>query len=52
MALWAGQQRAAGRPDDESYRLFYHLFGMDILSAQALGRKDAEALRDRIKEAL
>ena len=48
MAQWAGYHRAAGRPDTESYRLFYFLFGMDVLSAQALGRKDAEALKFHI----
>jgi hypothetical protein len=38
-------QRAAGRPDSESYRLFYFNFGVDVLSAQALGRADAEKLK-------
>lgn len=45
IALWAGMQRAAGRPDSESYRLFYFNFGVDVLSAQALGRTDAEKLK-------
>lgn len=48
IAWWAGHQRAAQRPDSESYRRFYHSFGVDVLSAQALGRAAAEALTERI----
>lgn len=48
IAWWAGYQRAAGRPDSESYRRFYHTFGIDVLSAQALGRPEAEALTERV----
>lgn len=48
MAQWAGYQKAMGRPDSESYRLFYFLFGTDVLSAQALGQRDAENLKLRI----
>jgi len=49
IAWWAGYQRAAGRDDRESYRRFWHTFGVDVLSAQALGRPDAEALNERVK---
>lgn len=52
IALWAGYQRAAGRPDSESYRRFYFKFGIDVLSAQALGTKEAQALNARIKRDL
>lgn len=48
MALWAGWQQAKGHTDSEIYRLFYHRFGIDVLSAQALGRPEAEALSLRI----
>ena len=48
IALWGGAQRALGRPDSESYRRFYFMFGIDVLSAQALGRADAENLTGRI----
>jgi superfamily II DNA or RNA helicase len=48
IALWAGHQKGQGRTDTQSYRLFYHTFGTDVLSAQALGRPDAEALTARI----
>ena len=52
IALWAGYQRAAGVPDDISYKRFFRTFGTDILSAQALGRRDAEGLRERIEGVL
>lgn len=48
IALWAGHQRAAERPDSESYRRFYFKFGIDVLSAQALGTDDALALTEKI----
>lgn len=48
IALWAGYQRSLGRPDYESYRRFYFLFGIDVLSAQALKTKDANELKNNI----
>lgn len=48
IAWWGGYQRAAGRPDAESYRRFWFAFGTDVLSAQALGTKDALKLAGRI----
>lgn len=52
LAWWGGYQRALGRPDSESYRRFYFTFGIDILSAQALGEKDAVDLRARVDKHL
>jgi len=52
MALWAGYQRAAGVPDKISYMRFYRTFGRDVMSAQTLGRKQAEELNNQIQEAL
>lgn len=48
IAWWGGYQRAQGREDSESYRRFYFKFGIDVLSAQALGTKDALTLAERI----
>jgi len=48
IALWAGHQRALGRPDSESYRRFYFKYHVDVLSAQALGTRDALTLTERI----
>lgn len=44
IALWAGYQRAAGRSDSESYKRFYWRYGVDVMTAQALGKADAEKL--------
>jgi superfamily II DNA or RNA helicase len=49
IALWAGRQRAAGIPDYESYREFYHKYGIDVLGAQALGARKAKELMGRIR---
>ena len=48
IALWGGQQRDLGRDVSEMQRRFYFMFGLDVLSAQALGKKDAEALKEKI----
>jgi DNA repair protein RadD len=48
IALWAGHQKSQGYEDSIIYRKFYHLFGIDILSAQALNTKDAETLMNKI----
>ena len=50
IALWAGHQRAAGHPDWKSYRRFYFLFGVDVLTAQALGTADAEILTANVSQ--
>lgn len=52
IALWAGWQQHQGRDDSQSYRVFFHTFGIDVLSAQALGRPDAEALTAKIQMVL
>ena len=49
IALWAGWQRSLGRGDSESYRRFFHRYGVDVLSAQALRSAEAEALAARIQ---
>lgn len=52
IALWAGWQKALGRSDQEALRRFYFKFGMDVLSAQALGAKEAGELSQRIQSEL
>lgn len=49
IALWAGLQRSLGRPDSESYKRFYFGFGVDVLTAQTLGRPAAQELTERIR---
>lgn len=48
IAWWAGWQRHLGRPDSESYRRFFHTFGVDVASAQTLGKNDAEVLTEKV----
>lgn len=48
MALWGGRQRAAGLNDSQMQRLFFHRFGVDVMTAQTLKRAEAQALLDRL----
>ena len=48
IARWAGVYRERGESDSVIMRRFFHRFGVDILSAQALSRPEAEALTTRI----
>lgn len=50
IALWAGHQRALKRPDSESYRRFYFAFGIDVMTAQALGKAAAKSLSVKINQ--
>lgn len=54
MAQWAG--RISTATDESTVRMlqrsFYVAFGLDVLSAQALGRAEADALRQRIERGL
>jgi DNA repair protein RadD len=52
IALWAGYQAHLGRGDSESYRRFYFLFGIDVLSAMALKPADAGTLCAAIQSRL
>lgn len=47
---FAHLQDQRGRSRSDSYRRFYTLFGIDVMSAQALGRPEAEALAIKINE--
>jgi superfamily II DNA or RNA helicase len=44
LAWWGAHQRVAGYSDSESYRRFYLQFGVDVMSAQALGAREASEL--------
>lgn len=50
--FWAGIQRDKGLHPDDAYKTFYKVFGMDVLSAQALRSREAEQLTGRIAESL
>ena len=38
IALWAGVRRDRGMGDSEIYRRFFHMFGVDIATAQTIGK--------------
>ena len=44
ISLWSGYWKQKGCCDSEIYRRFYARFGVDIMTAQAYGKKDAELL--------
>jgi len=47
---WAGIQRYVyQRTDAQSYRAFYHMFGVDVVTAQTLDRKDMVVTLERIR---
>ena len=48
IAQWAGYHRVANRSDSEIHKRFFRGFGIDIMSAQALGKPDAEKLNEQI----
>ncbi len=50
IARWAGYQNYKSLTDIEVHKKFYLTFGIDVLSAQALGTKDADGLLRRIKD--
>lgn len=46
--FWAGWRKATGESDAEAYRLFWYRYGIDVLSAAALGRPEALELARRV----
>jgi hypothetical protein len=48
MAVWGGRWHAAGETDSQIQRRWFHTFGVDVLTAQALPRADAQALLDKL----
>lgn len=48
IAWWAGLETAQGRGESESYRRFYHRFGVDVANAQTLNAKEAAELAGRV----
>ena len=52
IALWAGWQRTRGLQDREIQRAFWHTYGVDVMSAQVLGAREAAELEQRIQTAL
>lgn len=52
MSMWGGWRRDQGDDDSTMQRRFYALFGIDVLSAQALGPREALELAQRVYPAV
>lgn len=52
MQFWGGVQLAAGYSDEQMQARFFHRFGVDVMTAQTLKRREALVLRDEINKAL
>lgn len=52
VAWWAGLEHAQGRSESESYRRFYHRFGVDAATCQTLNTSQTIALREQINAEL
>jgi superfamily II DNA or RNA helicase len=48
MSWYGGLQQAMGNHIRVAQRTFYHQFGVDVMSAQTLGKNDADELKQRI----
>lgn len=49
IAWWAGHERSKGRPDEQSYRRFYIMTGVDVLTAQTLPTADMARIREQVR---
>lgn len=49
ITIWAGVQRDNGLSAEEAMTKFYKQFGVDIMTAQSLNRKEAEKLNEAIR---
>lgn len=49
MAVWGGKWTDRGDTLQEAQRRFYYTFGLDVGTAQTLGRKEAEELTARVR---
>lgn len=52
MSRWGGVQVASGLSDEQMQRKFWHLFGVDVVSAQALDARTAWELCERVDGAV
>ena len=50
IAQFGAWDRHMGLSDRESYRKFYQMFGVDVLSAQTLSTADARILTERVRD--
>lgn len=50
ISWWAAWERQEGRCNSEMYRRFYHFFGVDVMTAQTLGAREASDLNERVAQ--
>lgn len=50
IAQWMGYRKAEGDDISTAQRRFYHKFGVDVMTAQTLGEKEAKELDDEIRK--
>jgi len=50
IALWAGYERAKGRPDSESYRRFYFALGVDVATALGADRAKLDEINGQVRQ--
>lgn len=48
MSYWGGKMEADGYDIREAQKIFYYRFGVDVMTAQTLGRREAEELTNKI----
>ena len=53
IAWWSGTRRHLHNEDDSTaYRRFYHMFGVDVMTAQTLSGPETERLTEKIWKSL
>lgn len=52
LELWGGWKRLQGHTESEGQRQFFHRFGIDVMTAQTLGRAEAESLMNSVTQHL
>lgn len=52
LSLWGGWRTQQGDDISTAQRRFFHTFGVDVLSAQALGAREAGELREKIMQGM
>ena len=52
LALYGGWRTGEGETLSQAHRRFYLTFGTDVMTAQTLGAREADVLREKIAAAL
>lgn len=52
MAMWGGYWNQMGFDDDQTQRLFFYVYGVDVLTAQAMSAQDAAQFEFKVRAEL